>query len=86
MLKSLLIKPLKKTQEQGYVATLFNRRRYLPEINSSVIMVRKSAERMAINTPLQGTAADMIKDAMIKIHELIKTTKILKCSCRYMMN
>jgi len=54
-------------REKGYAETLFGRRRYLPEINSSVALVRKAAERMAINTPLQGTAADMIKAAMVEI-------------------
>ncbi|MDP2766328.1 MAG: DNA polymerase, partial [Candidatus Methanoperedens sp.] len=53
---------------KGYTETLFGRVRYLPEINSSVLQVAKAAERMAINTPLQGTAADMIKIAMIKIY------------------
>lgn len=77
-IKKFIDKTIKQAKKDGYVATLFNRRRYLPEINSSVIMVRKGAERMAINTPLQGTAADMIKDAMIKIHELIKDNKDIK--------
>lgn len=63
---------IKKAGEDGYVETLFGRRRYLPEINSSMVMVRKGAERMAVNTPLQGTAADMIKVAMIKVLEMIK--------------
>ncbi len=54
-------------REKGYAETLFGRRRYLPEINSSVMQVQKNAERMAINTPLQGTAADMIKVAMVNI-------------------
>lgn len=63
---------IKKAGTDGYVETLFGRRRYLPEINSSMVMVRKGAERMAVNTPLQGTAADMIKVAMIKIEEMIK--------------
>jgi len=56
-------------REKGYVRTLFNRRRYLPEINHSQQRFRAEAERMAINTPIQGTAADLIKKAMINIHE-----------------
>lgn len=54
-------------REQGYVETLFGRRRYLPEIYSPVPMIRSEAERMAINMPIQGTAADLMKLAMIKI-------------------
>ncbi|WP_175476612.1 DNA polymerase I [Syntrophus gentianae] len=54
-------------RSQGYVATLLNRRRYLPEINSGNPAVRQLAERMAINAPIQGTAADLIKMAMLKI-------------------
>jgi len=55
-------------RERGFVTTLFNRRRYLPEIKSKNFNVRQFAERTAINTPIQGTAADMIKKAMIDIH------------------
>jgi len=55
----------------GYVQTLSGRRRYLPEINAAARPVRQAAERMAVNTPLQGTAADMIKLAMIRIHKII---------------
>ena len=58
-------------REKGYVTTLFNRRRYLPEINHSKQRFRAEAERMAINTPIQGTAADLIKKAMINIHNRI---------------
>ena len=58
-------------REQGYVTTLFNRRRYLPEINQSKQRLKAEAERMAINTPIQGTAADLIKKAMIGIHNRI---------------
>jgi len=58
-------------RKKGYAETLFGRRRYLPELNSSNAMVRNSAERMAINMPIQGTAADIIKIAMIKIDEWI---------------
>lgn len=61
-----------EARDKGYSETLFGRRRYLPEINSSVVMVKKAAERMAINTPLQGTAADMIKIAMIEVERMIK--------------
>ncbi|HNP75175.1 MAG TPA: DNA polymerase I [bacterium] len=54
-------------KDQGYVETLYGRRRYLPEINSGIQQVRAAAERMAINMPVQGTAADLIKLAMIEI-------------------
>jgi DNA polymerase-1 len=60
------------------VETLCGRRRYLPEINSTMAMVQKSAERMAINMPLQGTAADIIKLAMIKIDDLIDDKNDIK--------
>ncbi|MBN2538853.1 MAG: DNA polymerase I, partial [Deltaproteobacteria bacterium] len=53
--------------ENGFVTTLLNRRRYIPEINSGNVQVRQFAERMAINTPIQGTAADLIKVAMLNI-------------------
>lgn len=56
-------------RESGYVTTLFNRRRYLPDINHRNRIIRSEAERMAVNTPIQGTAADLIKMAMIRIHE-----------------
>jgi DNA polymerase-1 len=62
-------------RQNGYVTTLFNRIRYLPEINASNFQVRHFAERTAINTPIQGTAADMIKLAMIKIYDKIKKMK-----------
>ena len=56
---------------KGYVLTMFNRRRYIPEINSQNHNVQQFAERTAINTPIQGSAADMIKMAMIHIHDAI---------------
>ena len=56
-----------KAVEQGYVKTLFGCRLYLPEINSSNGMRRQAAERTAINAPMQGTAADIIKLAMLKV-------------------
>jgi DNA polymerase-1 len=55
----------------GYVKTLFGRKRYVPEINSSVAVVRAAAERIAINMPIQGTAADIMKFAMIDIDRLL---------------
>ena len=62
----------KTAMENGYVTTLFNRRRYLPEIKSENNRLRSEAERIAVNTPIQGTAADLIKKAMINIHERLK--------------
>ena len=60
-------KAKEEARQQGYVATLFGRRRYLPDINSQNATVRGFAERNAINAPIQGTAADIIKVAMIRI-------------------
>ncbi|RJR35554.1 MAG: DNA polymerase I [Desulfobacteraceae bacterium] len=59
-------------REKGFVTTLFNRRRYLPDINHKNRIIRSEAERMAINTPIQGTAADLIKMAMIRIQARLK--------------
>lgn len=61
-----------KAAEKGYVETLFGRRLYLPEINSRNQMRRKAAERVAINAPMQGTAADIIKVAMIGIDQAVR--------------
>ena len=63
-------------RQQGYVTTLFGRRRYLPDINSANATVRGFAERNAINAPIQGTAADIIKVAMIHIFQRFKTENI----------
>jgi len=60
-----------RAKKDGYVATLFGRRRYLPDINNSNFNLRSFAERTAINTPIQGTAADIIKLAMIKVQEAL---------------
>ena len=59
-------------RDNGYVATLFDRRRYLPDIKAKSVQARQFAERTAINTPIQGTAADMIKIAMIRISAAMK--------------
>ncbi|MBP9749101.1 DNA polymerase I, partial [Patescibacteria group bacterium] len=58
--------------KQGYVETVFGRRRYLPEIDSGMAQLRAGAERMAINHPIQGTAADLIKLSMIHVHTELK--------------
>ncbi len=67
--------------EQGYVETLFGRRRYLPDVNASMPRVRAAAERMAINMPIQGTAADLMKVAMINVyrelHSVSKKAKMI---------
>ena len=63
-------------RERGYAETLFHRRRYLPDINSRNATVRNFAERNAINAPIQGSAADIIKVAMIRIHRRFKAEGI----------
>jgi DNA polymerase-1 len=71
---------LEATKEQarklGYVQTVLGRRRFLPEINSSNRMVREAAERMAINAPVQGSSADIIKIAMINLHREMENRKL----------
>jgi DNA polymerase-1 len=62
-----------QAKEQGYVETLFGRRLYLPEINSKNAALRQYAERTAINAPMQGTAADIIKRAMLGCHTWLQT-------------
>jgi DNA polymerase I len=63
---------INSAREQGYVQTVMGRKRWLRDINSSNFTVRGYAERNAINSPIQGTAADMIKLAMVKVHEAFK--------------
>ncbi len=65
-----------KAHEQGYIETLYGRRLYLPEINSRNGMRRQYAERTAINAPMQGTAADIIKRAMITLHAALEKSKL----------
>ena len=60
-------------KEKGYAQTLYNRRRYLPELTSNSPNVRSFGERVAMNMPVQGTAADIIKLAMIKVHQMLNT-------------
>jgi DNA polymerase-1 len=68
-------KSLEAARERGFVTTLMNRRRYLPDIKSNNRSVRQFAERIAINAPIQGTAADLIKVAMINIHRRLNQEK-----------
>jgi DNA polymerase-1 len=64
-----------KAREQGYVETLFGRRLYLPDINASNMQRRQGAERAAINAPMQGTAADIIKRAMISVDDWLQNDR-----------
>ncbi|TSC84238.1 MAG: DNA polymerase I [Parcubacteria group bacterium Gr01-1014_13] len=66
---------LEFTKKEGYCETLFGRRRYLPELNATNFQMRAAAERMAVNHPIQGTAADLMKMAMIEVHKKIKDNK-----------
>ena len=59
-------------REQGYTQTLYGRRRYIPELTSSNFNIRQGAERIALNTPIQGTAADLIKIAMVRVDNALK--------------
>ena len=71
-IKEFLDNTVKQTKETGYTKTYFGRIRYVPEINSSNFLQRGIGERIAMNTPIQGTAADIIKIAMIKVYNRIK--------------
>ena len=69
--KEFIDRTILEAKLAGYVQTLYNRQRYLPDINSSNFNRRSFAERTAINTPIQGTAADIIKIAMIKVNKIL---------------
>ncbi|KAA6332109.1 DNA polymerase I, partial [termite gut metagenome] len=75
-IKEYMNKAIKVARELGYVATIFHRKRYLPDINSQNSVVRGYAERNAINAPVQGSAADIIKVAMIRIYERFRVENI----------
>ncbi len=70
--RSYIDRAIEEAKTKGYVTTLLGRRRYIPELSSGVASVRGFGERMAMNTPIQGTAADLIKLAMINIHARIR--------------
>jgi DNA polymerase I len=71
-LASFIEETVNYAKEQGYVATLFGRKRYIPEIHSSAPVIRSQAERIAFNFPIQGTEADILKKAMVALHGKIQ--------------
>jgi DNA polymerase-1 len=73
--KAYMEESIRKAREKGYVTTMFGRRRYVRDIHSRNQVVRGNAERNAINAPLQGSAADIIKIAMVRIHNRLKAGK-----------
>ena len=75
-IKAYQEKLIKEAKEKGFVTTIFNRRRYLPEINSRNFNLRSFGERAALNTPIQGSAADLIKIAMIRLSKAIKENSL----------
>ena len=75
-IKEYMDNTIKKAYQDGYVKTLFGRIRYIPELKNTNYMIRNSGERMALNTPIQGTSADIIKKAMIEIHKSLKENNL----------
>ncbi|NPA43117.1 MAG: DNA polymerase I [Chlorobi bacterium] len=75
-LKEYLQEQIEKAREKGYVETIMGRRRYLPDIHSRNAVVRAAAERIAVNAPVQGSAADIIKKAMVDVDRRLKDEKI----------
>lgn len=74
--KDFLDRSVAQAKEKGYVSTLFGRRRPVPELSSSNFMQRSFGERVAMNSPIQGTAADVIKIAMIRVHQRLRDEKL----------
>ena len=74
--KEFMDRIVEKAKEQGYVETLFHRRRYIPELSSNNYMVRQFGARAAMNTPIQGTAADIMKIAMIEVNKRLEEEKL----------
>jgi DNA polymerase-1 len=67
---------VEKGKTDGYVETYFGRRRYIPELSSRNFNIRSFGERIALNTPVQGTAADIIKAAMVSVYKKLKEDKM----------
>lgn len=76
MVKEWIDKEIKQAEADGFVTTILGRRRYLPEINNKNQNIRQLAQRQAMNTPIQGSASDLIKLAMVDIHNEIKKRKL----------
>ena len=75
-IKQFMDNIVEDAKKKGYVETLFNRRRYIPELSSNNYMVRQFGSRAAMNTPIQGTAADIMKIAMINVYKKLKEEKL----------
>ena len=75
-IKKYMDDTIAKAKEVGYVRTLFNRKRIIPELNNKNYMIRSAGERIALNTPIQGTSADIIKKAMIEVDKKFKENNI----------
>jgi DNA polymerase-1 len=76
--KDYMLDTVEKAKQQGYVESLFGRRRYIDELKSKNTNVQKFGERAAINAPMQGTASDLVKIAMIRVHENISSPILLQ--------
>jgi DNA polymerase-1 len=74
--KQFMADVVTRARNDGYTTTLFGRRRYLPELKSDNFRVRQMGERMALNAPVQGTAADIIKAAMIELDRRLRVEKV----------
>ncbi len=75
-IKKFMTDIVEETKEKGYVETLYHRRRYVPELKSNNYMVRQFGGRVAMNTPIQGTAADIMKIAMINVYNKLKENNL----------
>ena len=75
-IKEYMDSSINHAKEKGYVTTMFNRKRNIPELKNTVYTIRQSGERIALNTPVQGTAADIIKLAMVKVYKAFKDNNL----------
>ena len=75
-IKTFMDEVVEDAKKKGYIETMYNRRRYIPELTSKSYMVRKFGERVAMNTPIQGTAADIMKIAMINVFRELKNRNL----------